>query len=72
MYEIEGPYVVSQHLPPIARRRTLSDLHRSQISRQEDRFPGSSASGVAPGWAIVFGGESIFTARAHCSATGFG
>jgi hypothetical protein len=36
MYEIEGPYVVSQHLPPIARRRTLSDLPRSQISRQED------------------------------------
>src|ERR1039457_3239957 len=26
MYEIEGPYVVSQHLPPIARRRTLSEL----------------------------------------------
>jgi hypothetical protein len=36
------------------------------------RFPGSSASGVSPGWAIVFGGESIFTAQARCSATGFG
>src|ERR1039457_3256752 len=59
MYEIEGPYVVSQHLPPIARRRTLSDLSPvADFPAGGPGFPDLPPPGSPPG------GSSLSVVRA--------